>query len=138
MLVAEPPFVVFRWILYNSERHRNILQRVERNPHVAHSPRTIGCGWSPDLTTWPNIGPAAEGASPGRSSQSWAILIKRVYEVDPLSCPECVSQMAVVAFIEPPQRDVIEEILRGHQSGADHRRPSGVIRKKPVATSFSA
>ena len=62
--------------------------------------------------------PAAEGASPGRSSQSWAILIKRVYEVDPLSCQECGSQMRVVAFIEPPQRDVIEEILRGHQSGA--------------------
>ena len=59
--------------------------------------------------------PAAEGASPGRSSQSWAILIKRVYEVDPLSCQECGSQMRVVAFIEPPQRDVIEEILRGHQ-----------------------
>ena len=31
--------------------------------------------------------------------------------------------MAVVAFIEPPQRDVIEKILRGHQSGADQRRP---------------
>ena len=29
--------------------------------------------------------------------------------------------MAVVAFIEPPQRDVIEKILRGHQSVADHR-----------------
>ena len=30
--------------------------------------------------------------------------------------------MDVVAFIEPPQRDVTEKILRGHQSGADHRR----------------
>ena len=57
--------------------------------------------------------PAAEGASPGRSSQSWAMLIKRVYEVDPLSCPECGSQMRVVAFIEPPQRDVIEESCAG-------------------------
>ena len=38
-----------------------------------------------------------------------------------MSCPECGSQMAVVAFIDPPQRDVIEEILRGHQSGADQR-----------------
>ena len=55
---------------------------------------------------------AAEGASPGRSSQSWAMLIKRVYEVDPLSCPECGGQMEVVAFIEPPQADVIERILR--------------------------
>ena len=60
----------------------------------------------------------AEGASPGRSSQSWTMLIKRVYEVDPFSCPECGGQMAVVAFIEPPQADVVERILRGHQSGA--------------------
>ena len=30
--------------------------------------------------------------------------------------------MAVVAFIEPPQRDVTEKILHGHQSAADHRR----------------
>ena len=35
--------------------------------------------------------PAAEGASPGRSSQSWAMLIKRVDEVDPLSCPCCAA-----------------------------------------------
>ncbi len=47
-----------------------------------------------------------------RSSQAWAMLIKRVYEVDPLSCPECGGQMKVVSFIEPPQADVIEEILK--------------------------
>ena len=40
------------------------------------------------------------------------MLIKRVYEVDPLSCPECGGQMKVVAFIEPPQGDVIEKILQ--------------------------
>ena len=28
--------------------------------------------------------------------------------------------MAVVAFIDPPQGEVIEKILRGHQSGAEH------------------
>ncbi len=39
------------------------------------------------------------------------MLIKRVYEVDPLCCPECGGQMKVVSFIEPPQADVIEEIL---------------------------
>ena len=54
----------------------------------------------------------AEEASSSRSRQSWAMLIKRVYEVDPLSCPECGGQMEVVAFIEPPQADVIERILR--------------------------
>jgi hypothetical protein len=40
------------------------------------------------------------------------MLIKRICEVDPLSCPECGGQMKVVAFIEPPQTDVIEEILQ--------------------------
>ena len=40
------------------------------------------------------------------------MLIKRVYEVDPLCCPECGGQMQVVSFIEPPQAGVIEEILK--------------------------
>ncbi len=40
------------------------------------------------------------------------MLITRVYEVDPLCCPECGGQMQVVSFIEPPQADVIEEILK--------------------------
>ena len=35
-----------------------------------------------------------------RCSQTWAMLIKRVYEVDPLSCPQCGGQMKVVALCE--------------------------------------
>jgi len=40
------------------------------------------------------------------------MLIKRVYEIDPLCCPKCQGQMKVIALIEPPQADVIEKILR--------------------------
>jgi hypothetical protein len=40
------------------------------------------------------------------------MLIKWVFEADSLSCPKCGSQMKVVAFIDPPQGDVIEKILR--------------------------
>jgi hypothetical protein len=47
-----------------------------------------------------------------RASQTWAMLIKRVYEIDPLACPRCSGPMKVVAFIEPPQGEVIEKILR--------------------------
>ena len=54
----------------------------------------------------------SEDATTFRSSQAWAMLIKRVYEVDPLSCPQCGGEMKVVAFIEPPRSDVIEEILK--------------------------
>ncbi len=40
------------------------------------------------------------------------MLNKRVYEVDPLCCPEFGGQMQVVSFIEPRQADVIEKILK--------------------------
>ena len=55
---------------------------------------------------------AAPALPRSRASQTWAMLIKRVYEIDPLSCPECGGQMKVVAFLEPPQGDVIEKILK--------------------------
>ena len=55
---------------------------------------------------------AASVTAATRCSQTWAMLIKRVYEVDPLCCPECGGEMKVVSFIEPPQADVIERILR--------------------------
>jgi hypothetical protein len=40
------------------------------------------------------------------------MLIKRVYEVDPLACPECGCPMRIVSFIERHPQDVIERILR--------------------------
>jgi hypothetical protein len=53
----------------------------------------------------------ADGASPGGISP-WAMLIKRVYEVDPLECPYCGGQMKIVSFVGRGQGDVIEQILR--------------------------
>ena len=51
---------------------------------------------------------AADGErqATGRSSATWAMLIKRVYELNPLACPQCGGEMIVVAFIEPPQSRV--------------------------------
>jgi hypothetical protein len=46
------------------------------------------------------------------------MLIKRVYEIDPLICHRCSGQTKIVAFMEPPQGDVIEKILRGHRRAA--------------------
>jgi hypothetical protein len=40
------------------------------------------------------------------SISTWAMLIKRVYEVDPLACPCCGGQMKIVSFIERCQADV--------------------------------
>ncbi len=45
-----------------------------------------------------------------RVKASWARLIRKVYEVDPLICPRCGGEMRIVAIIE--QAPVIERILR--------------------------
>ena len=86
--------------------------RLDSRPRVGRSeglPR-LGEG----LTTPPIRGPQVSSEPPVRSraSRTWAMLIKRVYEVDPLACPQCGGQMKVVAFIEPPKGEVIEKILR--------------------------
>jgi len=43
------------------------------------------------------------------SRKSWAQLIQKIYEVDPLICPKCQGRMRVIAFIEDD--DVIRKIL---------------------------
>ena len=40
------------------------------------------------------------------------MLIKRIYEVDPLECGQCGGEMKIISFIERDQRPVIERILR--------------------------
>ena len=53
----------------------------------------------------------AESSSQARQAAkaAWAKLIRKVYEVDPLLCPNCGAQMRVIALIEDPA--VIERIL---------------------------
>ena len=42
--------------------------------------------------------------------RSWARLLKKIYQVDPLRCPHCGSEMHIIAWIE--QSEVIRKILR--------------------------
>ena len=52
--------------------------------------------------------------------RSWARLIARIYEVDPLTCPRCGHELRVVAAITDPR--VIDRILE-HRRRADLRSP---------------
>ena len=63
----------------------------------------------------------ADAGAPSRAAQaeardaramrrSWAQLIKRIYEIDPLLCPSCGSELRVIAFIT--EHDVVDAILR--------------------------
>jgi hypothetical protein len=42
--------------------------------------------------------------------KSWARLIQKIYEVDPLVCPKCQGKMRIISFIEDAQ--VIRDILK--------------------------
>jgi hypothetical protein len=44
------------------------------------------------------------------SRQNWAMLIQKIYEVDPLRCPKCQCTVRIIVFIE--ELDDIEKILR--------------------------
>ena len=57
----------------------------------------------------PNLAPAPNAKE---ARKRWAALIKQVYEIDPLSCPNCGGEMKVISFIERNQSEVIERILR--------------------------
>ena len=54
--------------------------------------------------------------------RSWAQLIKRIYEVDPLVCPTCGSEMKVIAFIT--EHDVIDAILQHLERKGAQEPPS--------------
>ena len=41
-----------------------------------------------------------------------AALIKQVYEIDPLICPQCGGEMKIINSIEREQKEVIEKILK--------------------------
>jgi len=62
--------------------------------------------------------------------RSWAQLIKRVYEVDPLVCPKCGSEMKVIAFIIDHQ--VVDKILR-HLERTEGERGRGPPRHTGLA-----
>jgi len=52
-------------------------------------------------------------APPDRlARRRWAILIRRVYQADPLRCPRCGGTMKIIAFIEAHQQAVIGKILQ--------------------------
>ena len=102
---------------------RLVLEQVSR--HEAEGGGSRRAGWRVALA--PPVSSSRRRRGRGRCDQTWAMLIKRVYEVDPLACPQCGGTMKVIAFIEPPQGAVIEKILRhcGLWRASSPRAPPG-------------
>jgi hypothetical protein len=55
-------------------------------------------------------------------SKSWAAMIRKVYEVDPMKCPKCGNWMKIFAFLT--QYSVVDRII-------DHLKLSFVAEKPP-------
>jgi hypothetical protein len=62
------------------------------------------------LPSQPGQSPDSQDECARRMRRSWARLIKKVYEADPLICPRCKGPLKIISLIDTPK--VIEKILR--------------------------
>ena len=114
-----------------SHRHRGRARRADA--HARAEPVR-----SSDLpaVALPPVVPAEPGSAEARRRSAWARVLQKVFEVDPLLCPRCKTEMKVVAWITDPL--VIGRILahrkraglespfdeRGRQRGKRERIPA--------------
>jgi hypothetical protein len=122
----DPAEFLARVIMHIPEPRRHLVRHYGAHSNVARGKRRRQEG----------TGAGPRGGEQGRSAQSdrdhspdahalrrsWAQLIKRVYEVDPLLCPSCGGEMRIIAFII--DHDVVDAILR-HLAKAEARSPRG-------------
>ena len=64
----------------------------------------------------------------------WRELIKKVWEVDPYTCPRCGSEMRMIALID--DSDVIRKILSHLGLWPRPARPEPVTRAPPIEELF--
>jgi hypothetical protein len=110
----DPQEFLARVIMHIPEPRRHLVRyygwysnvsRGKRRKAAAENGDVGGVDAGPDSRT-----ARAEARDARALRRSWAQLIKRVYEVDPLVCPSCGSEMKVIAFIT--EHDVVDAILR--------------------------
>ena len=71
----------------------------------AYSPRSRGKRRAQEAKALEGSAPLPAPTEPplkSAVSRSWARLIKKIYEIDPLLCPKCDSQMKIKTFITKP------------------------------------
>ena len=76
----------------------------------------------------PEPHPASTATPVNRAS--WARLIRKVFEVDPLICPNCGAEMKLLAVIAEPK--VVDRILARLQAGVARLDPTILDEPPPV------
>jgi len=74
-----------------------------------------------------------EGSS-SEYRKNWARLIQKIYEIDPLRCPKCQSQMRIIAFIEDDE--VIKKILKHLDLWDKKARPPPKANSPPMTSEY--
>ena len=110
----DPRDFLARVIMHIPEPRKHLVRYYGWYSNVSRGKRRKMAAENEDAETV-GSGPAsraarAESRSARALRRSWAQLIKRIYEVDPLVCPTCGSEMKVIAFIT--EHDVVDAILR--------------------------
>jgi hypothetical protein len=112
-------------------RYYGAYSNVSRGKRRRHDEADIDAA-PPDGRSVPSATAARDRSPDARAlRRSWAQLIKRVFEVDPLVCPKYGGEMRIIAFII--DHDVVDAILR-HLAKAEAKSPRG----PPTAAAFSA
>ena len=122
----DPAEFVARVIMHIPEPRRHLVRYYGWYSNVSRGKRRKAEAENGEVGS-AGAGPAsraarAEARDASALRRSWAQLIKRIYEVDPLVCPTCGSEMKVIAFIT--EHDVVDAILR-HLAKAEARSPRG-------------
>ena len=106
--VQRTPRHIRRYGLYSSRTRGKWLSK----PHVLRlapagwkNIHLDSCGIPESMTPPPDFGPSAK-----ESQAVWARLLAQIYEVDPLRCRKCGSEMRVLAVITDPNR--VRKILK--------------------------
>ena len=66
-----------------------------------------------------------------KPSLSWAECMKRFYEIDPLACPKCGSQMRIIAFLTDHHE--IEKIMKSQGIAKAQAPPPIALPKLPAS-----
>ena len=124
----DPAEFLARVIMHIPEPRRHLVRYYGAYSNVARGKRRrqaeadIGAA-PPDGRHVPSASAVRDHSPDARAlRRSWAQLIKRIYEVDPLVCPKCGGEMRIIAFII--DHDVVDAILR-HLAKAESQSPRG-------------
>ena len=82
-----------------------------------------------DFETFENTDFSDDSPDAHAYKKAWARLLSKVYEIDPMVCPKCGSEMKVIAIIQEPEG--IKRILRhpGCQAEQEPKAPTRLVKQ---------